>query len=579
MFEDRSEAESGSAVPSLDDVFLWPGRPATAPRWVPPQPGEEDVFGRIVPEPSDGPSAAEAKGSLRATSPAVSALVEAVDQVLAQAPAELPEAQALADTAELLRQIERLQAGMLGRVADVDARQLYLLDDAASTSRWVRQQDTSMDAGQVALAKRMAALPTLDEAVRDGRLSVAVAEKVGKALGKLRRHVDRPDGLIDGQDAEQALTGVIGHGIRNLICEGLGGLEDTDPRLAELIDQLTAILETPTSQLARLEAGFLLLAESLEPRLLPDALGRLVDALLPNELEKRFEKGHDDRGFSLTPVEDGWIPGGKLDLETGELLSAFLDAELAVDPDNPTDTDAYRAQRADGWQPEDGLDDLPADLPAPRSLKQRRHDALRNGLRRYLDAGIAGLRDKVSPHIGAVVGLDLLDGVPGALPAVSTTTRRTLPASLVRSWLCDSAISRFVLSLGNKVLETSHTARSLKPHERRAKWIETGGRCQAAHCRCGPHTKIIPHHVDGYARCGTTSIDDTANLGEPCHTDVHVHKRTIRLRDGRRLNENGWIELTRPVSRCASPSRAGRAGSGSSRRRRPPRCSARHRSR
>jgi hypothetical protein len=139
------------------------------------------------------------------------------------------------------------------------------------------------------------------------------------------------------------------------------------------------------------------------------------------------------------------------------------------------------------------------------------------------------------------VGADLLDQVPGALPAISTTTRRTLPASLVRAWLCDSAISRLVLSLGNKVIETSHTARTLTPHERRAKWVETGGRCQAAHCRCGPHTKIIPHHVNAFARGGTTSYDDTANLGEPCHHDLHVGKKTIRLRDGRRLNENGWV--------------------------------------
>ena len=41
---------------------------------------------------------------------------------------------------------------------------------------------------------------------------------------------------------------------------------------------------------------------------------------------------------------------------------------------------------------------------------------------------------------------------------------------------------------------------------------------------------------------GTTSLDDTANLGEPCHTVVHVHKKTIRLKDGRRLNENGWVD-------------------------------------
>ena len=562
MFEDRSETRDGDAVPTLDDVFDWSDTPPPRPRPEPPKPGEQDVFGLIVAEPSDDPApagqaaagqaaageaAAGHRPPVRATpareiSPAMQALVAAEDAVLAQGAAELPEAQALADTAELLTQIERLRAGTLGRIADVDLRKLYLLDQAASTSSWVRQQDSSLEAGQVALAKRMAALPTLDSAVRDGRISVTVAEKVGKALTRLRRHVDRPDGLIDGQPAEQALLGVIGHGIRMIVCESLGGLAENDPRLAALIEQLAAIVKSPTCQLARLEAGFLLLAEQLEPRLLPDALGRLVDALLPNELDKRFAQGHDDRGFTLTPVQDGWIPSGKLDLETGELLSEVLKAEMDVDPDNPTDTDAYRTQRADGWTPDDGIDDLPADLPAPRSLRQRRHDALRNGLRRYLDTGIAGLRDKVSPHLGATVGIDLLDNVPGALPAVSTTTGRTLPASLIRSWTCHSAISRFVLSLGHKVIETSHTSRTLKPHERRAKWIETGGRCQTAHCRCGPNTTIIPHHPDAFARTGTTSLSDTVHLGEPCHTNLHAHKRTLRLRDGRRLNENGWVQ-------------------------------------
>ena len=55
---------------------------------------------------------------------------------------------------------------------------------------------------------------------------------------------------------------------------------------------------------------------------------------------------------------------------------------------------------------------------------------------------------------------------------------------------------------------------------------------------CSPRLSARPR-----ARSGTTSLDDTANLGEPCHTDVHVHKKTIRLKDGRRLNENGWVDF------------------------------------
>jgi hypothetical protein len=477
------------------------------------------------------------------TSPAVASLVAAVDAVLAQPPAELPQEQALADCAGLLVQVERLRAGLLGRVADVEARQLYLLDDAPSASTWVAQQHTSLDRGEVALARRLAAFPMLADAVRDGHLSVAVAERVGKALATLRRHVDRPDGLIDGQDGEQAVSGVVANGIRMLVGEALGGVEDDDPRLIQLIGELASIVEAPTSQLARLEAGFVLLARRVEAALLPDALGRLVDALLPNVLEKKAADGYEARGFTLTRKSDGsgFIPTGDLDLETGELLLTVLDAEMAVDPDNPGDTDGYARLRADGWRSEDGLHDVRLGERGPRSLRQRRHDALRNGLRRYLDSGISGMRDKVSPHLSVVVGVDLLAAMPGALPAVSSVSGTRLPASLVRSWACDSAITRFVLSLGNKVIETSHTARTLKPHERRAKHVETGGRCQVAGCRSGPHVKVVPHHVDAWSRSGATSLADTAALCEVSHHDLHVKKRTLRLRDGRRLNETGWV--------------------------------------
>jgi hypothetical protein len=142
-------------------------------------------------------------------------------------------------------------------------------------------------------------LPTLDAAVREGRLSVAVAERVGKALATLRRHLDRPGGLIDGQPAEQVLVGVIGHGVRDLTCQHLGGLAEDDPRLQPLLDQLAEIVQAPSSELARLEAAFVLLAGHLEPALLPDALATLVDACLPNELAKRAADAHSNRGFGI----------------------------------------------------------------------------------------------------------------------------------------------------------------------------------------------------------------------------------------------------------------------------------------
>lgn len=55
------------------------------------------------------------------------ALVAAMDAVVAQQAVELPPLQALADTAVLLAQVERLRGGLLSRVADVDARKLHRL--------------------------------------------------------------------------------------------------------------------------------------------------------------------------------------------------------------------------------------------------------------------------------------------------------------------------------------------------------------------------------------------------------------------------------------------------------------------
>lgn len=133
--------------------------------------------------PSAAPSANPDPGPDRQElSLPVQQLLTAVQAVVAQVPAELPGPQALADTAALLGAIEQLHGAALGRVADVDTRKLHTLDGAASTTSWVAQQQTSLDRGEVALARRLGSFPLLDAAVRDRRLSIASAERVGKAL-------------------------------------------------------------------------------------------------------------------------------------------------------------------------------------------------------------------------------------------------------------------------------------------------------------------------------------------------------------------------------------------------------------
>ena len=481
-----------------------------------------------------------------ATAPAASPsapvvdIVTAVDALFAQSASDLPGEQAVTDATVLLRELERLRGVVLTRIADVDRRDLHALADAPSTGTWVAAQQTSLTRTEVALARRLAVFPAGSAAIDDGSLSVAVAARVAAALVKVRPHVDRPDGLVDGQPAEPTLAAVVVDGVLSLVCQARAGLDAADPLARRLHDALTAVADRRTGELDRLTEAFVLLASHVEPGDLPHALGQLLDALLPNELERRAEDAHEQRGLRMRLKEDGsgWlITRGDLDLECGELLNAVLTAELTGDEDNASDTEAYARARQDGWRAGEPL--AAEGCGGPRSLDQRRHDALRNGLRRYLDSGVAGLRDKVAPHVAVTVTLGALHGSPGALPPVGASGAR-LPCSLVQQWWCDSAVTRFVLGLGHKVVETSHTERTLKAHERRIKRLETGGRCQGAGCRCGPGGRLIPHHADPWARTGTTSLDDTVLLCEQTHHALHSG-RTIRLKDSRRLGPHGWV--------------------------------------
>lgn len=473
-------------------------------------------------------------------SPVVQQLLEAIEAVAAEQPADLPCPQALADAAALLGGAEALRAALLPRLADVEQRALHTLDGAPSAPSWIEQQQTSIDRGELALARRLRRLPLIADAVREGRLPIRTAGRLAGALDSLRSHVDRPDRRIDGLPEEPVITNTLWH-IGDMICQALGGLADDDPRLDQLTAALGDIASRPEMNLSKLEAGVLLLAQHLPAAGLSGALEQITDALLPSKHEDAAAQGHAARGVTVTRNADGsgWhVSDGELDLETGELLHAVIHAEMAVDPDNPADTEGFGTLREQGWE---SGDQLPAGSH-PRSLRQKRHDALRNALRRLLDSGALGTRDKVAPHIGVTISLSALHAEPGAMPGVSTVTGAPLPLSLIRQWWCDSTITRFVLSLGHKVIEISHTERTLKPHERRAKQVETGGRCQVAGCRCGPGNRLHPHHPEAWSRTGTTSCADTVMLCDAHHHDIHTGRKTISLKDGRSLGPEGWAD-------------------------------------
>lgn len=474
-------------------------------------------------------------------SPPVHALVSAVSAVVGVTPAEVPAAQAVEDLRALLTAREQLDAHLLHRLRDMELRQLHDLDAYPSAATWVEAQGTSADRAMVALGRRIDRLPAVSEAVEAGRLTIAAGQRVGLAVEKVRGFLDRPDGLIDGQPPEETLQAVLVRGVCMMYGEAMAGLADDDPRLRELYAEVLEIVGRPTSQVARVEAAFVALARRLARGLIKPALDQLVEALLPQQLEDRSEEASRLRALALVRNDGrpGWRIEGDLDDETGELAFTALAAAMATDPANPVDTELAAARRAAGEDPY-----APGPGPAPRSRLMLRHDAFGAVLRDWLGSGIAGRRGKALTQVTITCGLDTLHGAPGALPAVAGSGAR-LPVSVVRRLMCDSAITRLVLSLGNRVIEMSHTSRTLKGHERKAKLVETGGRCQAASCARPRGTPLIPHHPDAYARSKTTSFYDTVLLCEGDHNHLHVGGKVLRLRDGRLLGPEGWVPQLR----------------------------------
>jgi hypothetical protein len=465
-------------------------------------------------------------------------VVAGLQAMAAQTPVDIPGAQALLEAQVLLNQTDVIKALSLQRIADVDTRQLHTLDDSPSTSAWVAEQQTSMPRSDVALARKLGRFPLLAARLTAGGLSLEGGVLISRTLGSLRPYVDRPNGCIDGQPSDEVLPAVIIDGISSQVARARGGVAADDPGLLRLIDELTVVAAQPLPELRRLEAAFLVLARCVEPGDLKPCLEELAGALLPNVLAQRAEDGHRDRRLDLQRKDDGtgWSIRGDLDLECGELLHTSMTAAMETDPDNPFDTATDARLRADGLDPYlDGCVEV-------RSLRQRRHDGLKLALRRLLDSGAIGSRGKHVPHVGVTIGEAALHDQPGALPG-RATSGAIWPAGLVRRLLCDSAITRFVLSLGHRVVESSHTERTLKPHQRRIKNLETGGICQGAGCGRGDPTghRLIPHHVIAYSICGTTSLEDTVLVCELTHHDLHEGGKTIRLKHGRRLNAAGWV--------------------------------------
>lgn len=467
----------------------------------------------------------------------VAAYAAAVRGLAALDPSDVDPGQAIVNLAELLASDQAMRPVRLGWLRDAGVRKLARLDDEVSVQTWARKRFDDVPREDIATAELLKAFPVLWAGVRATAVTVEAGRLAGRALKKLRPHVDRSNGLIDGQPAAEVIDAVVGN-VVPLVATARMGLPDGDPVLASVLAKVGEIKAATDSELGKLERAFTVMAEWIPLRHLKGALDQQVDALLPSELEEDAERARQRRGLRMDPATRSIRLSP--DDELYELLHTAIGAECRRDPENPADTDAKRELRenddADSFVEEEG------DVRFPRTREQRQHDGLKSLVQKYLVAGLAGSHDKAPVAVTVLLPLEKLEKSVGALPALGDSGRR-LPSSLVSRWWCDASVTSLVMSSGMIPLGATHTQRTLTGLERKASSAQHGRACDGVRC-CSPHdplTTLVPHHVYSWAKFGKTSMVETVWLCPRLHDALHRGK-TVQLRNGRWLNKVGWTD-------------------------------------
>lgn len=190
-------------------------------------------------------------------------------------------------------------------------------------------------------------------------------------------------------------------------------------------------------------------------------------------------------------------------------------------------------RRVDGWLTATAGEALEAAVGAltpPRHVddvrtpRQRRHDALEDLCRDWLDNGTTPTVGGEKPHINLHADLPALQAIAGGLH--ESENGDIVDVDTLRRIACDSSVTRIVLGPDSEVIDVGRKTRVWSPAQRRA-IIARDRHCQGRGCRRdGRHCDI--HHTTHWADGGETTIANGRLLCRPCHTREHLTERLRR---------------------------------------------------
>lgn len=195
-------------------------------------------------------------------------------------------------------------------------------------------------------------------------------------------------------------------------------------------------------------------------------------------------------------------------------------------------------RRVDGWlttQAGEALETALQSLTPPprdgdfRTPRQKRHDALEDLTRHWLDHGDTPQLGGEKPHITLLTDLDALKGIAGGTH--ETINGDVVDVETIRQTSCDASISRIVIGPDSEILDIGRKTRVWTTAQRRA-IIARDRHCTHPGCETRPGYCDI-HHIEHWADGGTTSVDKGRLLCRFHHTSEHLgHARRRRRTRG-----------------------------------------------
>ncbi len=181
----------------------------------------------------------------------------------------------------------------------------------------------------------------------------------------------------------------------------------------------------------------------------------------------------------------------------------------------------------------------PMDLSdGPRSLAERRGDALAELAARYHDGGAAGANP---PNLDVVVDIATLSGKTPDLAKRRCDLVGVGPitTAALEQLKCSATVTRLVMAGDSIVLDMGRKTRFATPSQTRAIRIRDGG-CIFPGCGRPPRWCDI-HHIDGWANGGRTDVARMCCLCRRHHTLIHNSKWSISV------NPDGTFQVTHPI--------------------------------